>query len=365
MLLKGRNGKALIILGAGATRGALSGTFSPRVSPPLNGDYFVVLSKFIRTAEGAKHRKAFERLRKFIEDEVGIKGISSPKEGKKGKHLPTMEEVFNVLFISKDLPEIFHKGRGRKRTKGFRPEVRDFLTLLIKVFRYVQLHSNNRDNIRHYDLLVKAVCPNDVVMTLNYDTLIDNALVAAGWNPKTGYGFPAKVSFEPNTKPKDKDQSTRNILLLKPHGSFNWFAKGSFENLEKALESRPVSEVQIAKLPRAYESRYKRLVRFFIPPLYSKFFRNKFWSKLWVKTYQAARDADYFVIVGCSLIATDYHLRAILSKALTDKKKKYEKIIIVDPNDDVQKTLKKFFRGCSKTIVKYSNFSDFICQECK
>ncbi len=257
----------MIILGAGATRGALQGTRSPRVYPPLNGDYFKILNKFILTKEGQKIKTAYERLRNFIEYEIGQKGV---------KQL-TMEEVFNVLFISKDLPEIFHKGRGRKRTKGYRQEVKDFISLLIRVFHFVQANAANRDNLQHHKIIADSLSDHDVIMTLNYDTLMDNALALSGWNPTRGYGFKANVLFE-ISKPKKYSTKLKNVLLLKPHGSFNWFAKGNFDNLESVLVKRPVSKIVLSTLPRLYENNQKNLVRFFVPPLYTKFFKNKLWS---------------------------------------------------------------------------------------
>jgi NAD-dependent SIR2 family protein deacetylase len=129
------------------------------------------------------------------------------------------------------------------------------------------------------------------------------------------------------------------------------------------LEKRPVSKIVISKLPKLYENNKKKLVRFFIPPLYTKFFNNKLWSKLWVQTYKAARNADFIIVIGCSLIATDYHLRAILSKAMSDKRKKYKGIILVDPSLRVQKSLKSFFRGRSEKGCKvYSSFTTFCRQ---
>ena len=65
MNLKSGEYKTLLILGAGATRGALSGTLSPRVSPPLNGDFFDVLTNYVQTNEGKKHLSAYKRLSIF------------------------------------------------------------------------------------------------------------------------------------------------------------------------------------------------------------------------------------------------------------------------------------------------------------
>ena len=342
----------MVVLGAGATRGALSAVGSPRVAPPLNRDYFDILSNFVKLPEGRKYKNRHNRLVHFIDNEIGQKGIARL----------TMEEVFNVLFISKDLPDIFHKGRGRRRSTGFRREVRDFLSLLIRVFHFLQSHSRPRDNVHHHEILCESLRPSDVIMTLNYDTVIDNILIAKGWNPSRGYGFNARVTSD-IAKPTNFSDNLKGVLLLKPHGSFNWFAKGSFKNLESVLEKRPVSKIMISKLPRLYESTQQKLVRFFIPPLYTKFFKNKFWSHLWWQTYDAAKKSDRLVIVGCSLIATDYHLRAILSKAMADRKKKYKEIIIVDKSTDVQKSLKSFFRGRSETGFKvFPTFTAF-CQQ--
>ena len=349
MKIKNKNYRTLLILGAGATRGALSTPSPNKINPPLNCDYFDILAKYIRTIEGRRYLSAYSRLKNFIDNEIGQKGIENI----------SMEQVFNVLFISKDLPEIFNKGRGRRRLAGFRPEVKDFLSLLIRLFHYIQSHSKHKNNINHYELIVNNLSPGDVIMSLNYDTLMDNELVKGGWNPLKGYAFKPKIKYE-TPKAKIYSDNLRDVLLLKPHGSFNWFAKGTFNNLEKALERRPVSIVILSHLPRLYQSKKQKLLHFFIPPLYTKYFKNPFWTKLWVKTYEAAKKADRIVIIGCSLIATDYHLRAILSKAIADKKMKYKEIVVVDKSKHAQKKLKSYFRGhAEKGLTTYSNFSLF------
>jgi hypothetical protein len=348
MRIKGKEYKAILIMGAGATKGALCGTRSPRITPPLNSDYFEILAKFVRTTEGKRYISSYERLMTFLDREIGQKGVQEM----------TMEQVFNVLFISKDLPEIFHRGQGRRREPGYRQEIMDFLSLLVRLFHFVQSKSNKKDNLSHHEIIANSLSPGDVIMTLNYDTILDNALCSVGWDPRTGYGFQANVRYtfaHPPINPKFK-----NVVLLKPHGSFNWFAKGKSDDIENVLERRPVSRIVVSHLPMLNERRNQRLVRFFIPPLYTKFFNNKFWRKLWRLTYEAAREKDRIIVIGCSLIATDYHLRAILSKAMYDRGKKYREIILVDPSSKVQASLKSFFRGRSNTGCKvYPTFSSF------
>jgi hypothetical protein len=159
---------------------------------------------------------------------------------------------------------------------------------------------------------------------------------------------------------------TTNIKLLKPHGSLNWYAKSYSWNLEKVLASRGISQVIVSPIPPANEKPRMRLTRLFIPPLYTKFFSNRLWRKLWTEVYRQIKQTERIVVVGCSLIETDFHLRSIIAKALSDRKKKLKEIVIAVPSSpnpeyDVQKKLKRFFRGRSTCGIKtYENFTVFI-----
>lgn len=353
MNFKNQSYKTTFILGAGATRGALRGISRPIVRAPLNSDFFKVAKRFVSCHEGKRYKNCYARLNRFIEEEmIPIK-----------KKSPTMEEAFTVLFMSKDLPEVFRGSRGKIKKEGFRSEINDFFNLVVAIFRFIQENMKHKNNFDHYSKLVSMLEEGDTVITLNYDTMIDNALTKLGWKPDKGYAFNAssKVNYK-SVKPPRGIKRLKNVYLLKPHGSLNWFARGTITSLEMTLSTKSVSRIEMAEAPRLYNLRRGAYVRFFIPPLYTKFFNNKFWRDLWHKSYEKLKSCDCLVIIGCSLITTDYHLRAILSKVLKSRKKKFKKIIIVDKKHGVQDNLKKFFRGKSTSgcDISYRSFTDFV-----
>jgi len=287
-----------------------------------------------------------KRLDKFIAIEMGNRDTTGP----------SMEEVFNVLFMSKDLPRVFFKP-GKPRTAGYRVEIKDFVTL-VGLLRYVQSNPKHPGGIDHHAKLVSRLDPGDAIISLNYDTLIDNALASQGWNPRRGYGFkidPEKI--HQSGKPVE-NTNLDDVVLLKPHGSLNWFTQGTLQNLEGALQRKRAPKIELGGVPRANVA--KGQVRLFIPPLYVKFFANPFWRSIWERAFQSTRDASVFVIVGCSLIETDFHLRSILASAIGRRRRKYRRIIIVEPSPAVVKRLKSFLRARGERTDVYQTFTDFV-----
>src|SRR5436190_20774191 len=162
MRLGSKHYRAVILLGAGATRGAFSGIGPARIKPPLNADFFEVATRFSRTSDGARFRGAMSRLNGFIENEMRIRR-SEPH---------TMEQVFNVLFMSKDMPRIFSKG-GKPRKTGFRREIREFVYVVAGLLRYVQDNPRHVNGVDHHRRLASSLEDGDTLISLNYDTLID------------------------------------------------------------------------------------------------------------------------------------------------------------------------------------------------
>lgn len=332
MFLAGRQLRTTVLLGAGATKGAYSGIGRRKIRPPLNRDFFSVADRFVKTPDGAPYAASLRRLQDFIKKEIRL----SPED-------ITMEGVFNILFISKDLPAIFRRG-GPYRRAGFRREITDFFAVLVGLLRFVQENPRHPGRLDHHFALARSLGDGDCIVSLNYDTLIDNALLLSGWDPATGYGFPAatKLVYRGMIKPP---RARRDILLLKPHGSLNWFARGSLEAYEEVLTKRSPSRIVIAQVPPAYTPAGQQMVRFFVPPLYSKFFGNSFWRILWETAFEALTTSEQLVVIGCSMIEADFHLRSILARALAKRRDKFRRIVIVDSSTQVRDRLKTFLRG--------------------
>ena len=84
--------------------------------------------------------------------------------------------------------------------------------------------------------LAKRLNINDVIVTFNWDTLMDRALHSVGnWNTDLGYGFkPKSIHRDIWTAPETEGESSI-INLLKLHGSTNWLSSHP-TNAEKDFE---------------------------------------------------------------------------------------------------------------------------------
>ncbi len=349
MQLKGKDNYTVFILGAGATRGAVKHVVlnRKRLRPPLNGDFFRVAETFARASgSGSADMQRLRRLRKVFKDELPVKG------------LPSMEEAFSLLYVVKDFPAIYKVGQGRKPKPGERQEVEDFLTL---AFRILTALDNEKPGLNGYDRLASKLGPKDTIITLNYDTLLDSALVRKGWNPKAGYylgGGQRKVEWRPRNG--ETDPNLTSVRLLKLHGSLNWFVRGSFANLSAVFEKKPV------RVSRPRRNEISGHVRQIVPPIYGKFFRHDHWRRLWDQAHRALRDANVLVVVGCSLVDTDFHLRALVSRVARYRKKvgtPFRQAFFVDHSLQVRRKWMKALKGAAKRVSSIKTFEKFLVEE--
>ena len=216
VIVKGKSIKTVFIMGAGATRGAVGHVRvnGKLLRPPLNSDYFKIAEAFGK-AYGSKssHAKRLERLRKAFKHDFPMKGD------------PKMEDAFSLLYMAKDFPEIFKSGPRRRPEPGI-GEIKDFLGLLFSILIVLDSKSARTG----YDRLAERLEGHDRIITLNYDTVLDSAVVRRGWYPRNGYclvGGNRKVEWEPKSPPNER--SLRELRLLKLHGSINWWIKDPWE----------------------------------------------------------------------------------------------------------------------------------------
>jgi hypothetical protein len=348
MLINERNYPTVFMLGAGATRGALSHVIlnGKRIRPPLNGDFFKVAETYSR-AKGKKSAdvKRVSKLLRVFKNEIPIKGK------------PTMEEAFSLLYIAKDFPEIYKGGPGRKRKAGVHKEVKDFLQLTFSILAIIDRKSPNETG---YDRLARKLGPTDTVITLNYDTVFDSALSRHGWDPKTGYalgGGNRKVAWRPERV--DGSINIAGVRLLKLHGSTNWYVRGSYSKPSKVFTSKPV----LVSGPRQNEIR--GYIRQIVPPIYGKIFEHDHWRNLWTQAYKRLCEAKILVVIGCSLIDTDFHLRALLSRVVRNRKTRGSplKRAIFVAGTKTRRKWQRSMRGSYKEMTGYPNFEQFLRKE--
>lgn len=238
---------------------------------------------------------------------------------------------------------------------GDSQEIEDFLRLTSDILTLIDRDCDSRTE---YDALAAALHPGDVLISLNYDTMLDSALVRRGWDPRHGYGIaggPAKFRW----KPKTVNSNLRNVHLFKLHGSLNWFVRGAFSNLSAVFQKKPT---RIEK-PRMNE--LSGHVRQVIPPIYGKFFDHEHWRSLWSDAYAALREADALVVIGCSLIETDFHLRALIGRVAKWRKKNRTplKYLLLVDRVKVRRRWSAALKGSFSRQAGYKTFADFMQRE--
>jgi hypothetical protein len=344
VIIKGTSTRTAFILGAGASRGAVAHVVfkRKRLRAPLNADFFKVLETYAR-AQGATSAdtRRLNRLKRIFRGDLPIKWP------------PPMEAAFSLLYTAKDFPEIYASRPGRKPRAGERQELDDFLSLLFDVLNALDRDSPTPNG---YDRLVGALEDGDTVISLNYDTLIDSALARAGWNPHSGYslaGGTGKVKWK--VKNRADGSAVSKVRLLKLHGSLNWWVRGNRSSLANVFSKKPV----LVSAPRTNER--AGMIRQIIPPIYGKVFGHAHWRTLWKAAFASLAEVDQLVVVGCSIVDTDYHLQALLRRAVKERKKRGKRLeaILVD-RVRIRRRWQKVLRGASARYHSYNTLEKFL-----
>lgn len=344
MQIKKRSLRTALFLGAGASRGAVPHVLlnKKRIHAPLNADFFKVAATYAR-AQGAESTDArrLQRLTKIFKTDLLT------------KFPPPMETAFSLLYTAKDFPEIYASRAGRKPRAGERAELTDFLSLLFDILVLVDKESTSPTG---YDRLVETLEDDDTVITLNYDTMMDSALVRGGWDPTTGYGLAGgtnKVRWKPSAS--KYPPAITGVKLLKLHGSLNWWVRGGPSTLANVFSKKPV----LITAPRVNEP--GKMIRQIIPPIYGKVFSHSHWRALWKAAFVALTEAEQLIVVGCSIVDTDYHLQALLRRVVKERKRRLGRlnVILVD-RVRIRRRWRHVLKGAAAQYVNYQNLGAFL-----
>jgi SIR2-like domain len=263
-----------------------------------------------------------------------------------------MEEAFSLLYVAKDFPEIYNRGKGRRSVAGERKEIADFFHILFPVLTTLDRKIENNG----YDALANALTDGDAIITLNYDTMLDSALHRKGWDPKKGYAIKGNVKKKISWGALPEVTPSLNVKLLKLHGSMNWFVKGEMKALKKVFASKPV------KITPPRQNEISGHIRQIVPPLYGKIFEHTHWQTLWTDAFRLLCDAEVFVVVGCSLIDTDFHLRALFSQVARTRKRddKRFRILMLADKTRVRRKWQLVLKGSFEKNKQYSSFKKLV-----
>ena len=209
--------KTVVIIGAGASRAeAISGGGNRKQRPPLDTDFFSISGLHGLDA----HR---EIVADFVRDHFRIELFVHPR--------PRMEEIFGLVYTST---------AGALSPKGSK----EVFSSLCRIYSTVIANTTNWLSPSRKGPLCRLLHGTVVdgpttVITFNQDILVEKALRVlnakdspVSWFPDTGYS----VKFSEFSTPAGKTGTGSMFYLsalglksrpvvLKPHGSLNWYAK--------------------------------------------------------------------------------------------------------------------------------------------
>ena len=334
-------GKRVVVLGAGATRGATTSE-GRVVEPPLNADFFTQVQRITT----AKHVPNVKHVMRDVVDLFG------------SNFTLTMEEYFTQLESFATM-----SGLAPASDRALSPsEIRSKRDRLMAVLAAVLEESTDvskKDSpvCDHHSALVAQLDPQDTIISFNYDCVVDHALrrTAPGrWSAKYGYSLP-KPSRVDGHAHWDADQppvgSNNTINLLKLHGSLNW----------QLPTAELADDGQIRLKQRLYQQ--NGTPRFtIIPPEFIKNIRDDSnFEALWRNAERAIRHAEVIALVGFSFTPTDLHVDSLFRIARAGSNDPLRSLVIANPSKSDRRRIRSVFsrslgKGC--LVRQYSTLGD-------
>ena len=330
----------VIFLGAGAS-----------MSEGASSQEHLFRDYFISTAQEGPEEKLKERIIDFFKT---FFGIDIPKELKKDSKLeklpfPTFEEVLGVIEFALNREESFKDYTFIPRDNSLH-QIKEDLIFLIALTLKRKLE---RKNVHHKKLIQRLKNENKILQTafisLNYDLLIDNALMDCAFDGSNrifdlNYGvdftnFQIKSSLADYewAKPRPK----KSINLYKLHGSLNWLYCPTCISLTLTPKEKRVATLVFK--PEKCENCKTEMIPIVIPPTFLKVMSNPFLQEIWYKVEAILRQAKRIIFCGYSFPDADIHIKYLLKRVEVNEGDEEEK--------NEERRYKRFF--INKTKVKY------------
>jgi hypothetical protein len=345
--------KTLYLLGAGCSRNYIqSETRIAGLMAPLNNDFFRMARRVIddspRLVEtytsgdiiGLGHFiRAMNRLYGYGESEEDTHVFDDERL--------TLEGVMDHFYLSSELLSSYRGDAGGSRVR-----------VLNELVALVIAEALRGPPCSKHALLAARIQEADVVINMNYDLLLDNALYGAGKLVDSGYNVRFDYTLTQAGWERTNDKIS-GIPLLKLHGSLNWVrCERCGRNLllrgqKSTMETWGTLHKSRLKCPKCDAGAFTGLQRIMIPPAGTKTFNDPDVRYLWLGTPSRCDGVEKIVVIGYRFSETDSELEMLFRTMVKDKLLKRDTpITIVNPNpEQVQIRLRSVFDRAPVTTV--------------
>lgn len=337
----------VIFLGAGA---------SAAEGAPVQKDLF---SAFFRMNSGdIRSPESIERLRRFFKQFFGI-DITGEQEG---IIFPSFEETLGMLEIATDRGESFKGYSAITHAPDVQTIREDLIFLIALVLNRTLMTSKGYHKALVKRLVREGSITSTAFISLNYDILIDNALIELHPDFDLDYA----VEFSNYTRECDWDipRKGKSIALYKLHGSLNWLYCPTCISLTLTPRHRKIT--RLVEEPVTCLDCRMPTVPIITPPTYLKGIQNYFLHQIMRKAEKSLRDVKRIVFCGYSFPEADLLVRYLLKRAELNYDSKPELIIVNEYEGKStesrlveEQRYKRFFRDKSRVRYLDRTFRDF------
>ncbi|MBT9595804.1 MAG: hypothetical protein IV094_07465 [Vitreoscilla sp.] len=278
---------------------------------------------------------------------------------------PGIEELLTEIAVNLDL---FESSRWRQGALGKDALVGAHQALLGEIAVWFHELFDKASAAPWLKSFVERLRNEDAgIVSFNWDLLLDEALFGSNVNGAS-YGL-------------QRDLPKRGPLILKPHGSLNWYLA---DDIQAVAASRrrslfeaddPQEDVEAFVLPRTIRSKAERTYTpLLVAPTYLKDFRRPIFRRLWRHSTDLLSTPERIIFLGYSLPKDDLQARFILRCGFHNQLKGILKgrrssgaslrgdptgnaeVVVVDPDKEAAKRI----RGVVNLDIKLKHFKGTV-----
>ena len=351
--------KISIFLGAGA---------SAAEHLPIQNELFSEYFKDLKPSDYSKEMN--KELHKFFKQ---MFNIDLKRDKIDEINFPTFEEVLGLLDLAEQRREFFKNFALRianKESDSIR-FIRQYLILLMA-------YSVNKKNTNKYhkmlvdNLLKENILLDTTFISVNYDINIDNTIASLYDKGKFKVMLDYGIYFTNFDEADNWNEPIEPMVkLYKIHGSLNWMYCPICNSLTLTPYEGGVMRILEDEKEAKCLSCGENTIPIIVPPTYFKNISNVFLNVVWNKSEKTLRDSDILIFCGYSFPEADMHIKYMLKRVQTSRKKIPLKIMVFNNHigkqiESLKKEESRYKRFLGEDVIfTDKSFQDFASDPMK
>lgn len=364
----------MFIIGAGCSKNySYIRTDIPGLTCPVDSDFFKIAKKVISSAINRRLESdqifsvSLDSLLRYLTDNYGnfldddiLSVLDTP--GLSLEKVMTDIAIRGILF---EKPQFRFGWEYSSESKSAR-----LMATFVELISRILEETLKGPTCENHKALADLMSSEDVILSYNYDLLMDNALREKGKLSDEGYKLSFYRVYDEESEWARPDYSDQSVSLLKLHGSLNWIRCKICDSM-LLLRNKKVGTwytTAPTKCPKCggrtdFQFLPETMQRIIVPPLLAKDYTEPAINYLWFEAAKAFNNINEIIVIGYSFPPTDFASESLLMSGLGYRRKNIQVTVVnPDPFVNAGSTLKKRFSDLfdSKNVVYLQTLNEFI-----